>query len=158
MRPTVTTEKGDELMKKAGHENEVIVKPLHVGVSVPDISASITWYEEMLGFKLVFDKYFEQLPARIAFMESGDFSIELFEVEEAAPLPADRRVPNLDIRTHGTKHVAYAVDDLKALMDRLKSKKVDVAMDLFQMEGDLVAFIRDNTGNLIELIQQQAEN
>ena len=144
-------------MKRASHENEVEIKPLHVGVSVPDVSASIAWYEEMLGFRLVFDKYIEQLPARVAFMKQGDFSIELFEVEGAAPLPADRRVPNLDIRTHGTKHVAYAVKDLKTLMESLKSKGVDVAMDLFPMEGDLVAFIRDNTGNLIELIQQQTE-
>jgi methylmalonyl-CoA/ethylmalonyl-CoA epimerase len=42
-------------------------------------------------------------------------------------------------------------------METLKSKGVDVAMDVFPMEGDLVAFIRDNTGNLIELIQHQPE-
>ena len=141
-------------MKKSSQETELKVKPLHVGISVPDVSASIAWYADMLGFRLVSDKYFEQLPARIAFMEQGDFSIELFEVEGAAPLPADRRVPNLDIRTHGTKHIAYAVKDLEALMEMLKSKGVDVAMDLFPMEDDWVAFIRDNTGNLIELIQQ----
>jgi methylmalonyl-CoA/ethylmalonyl-CoA epimerase len=41
-------------------------------------------------------------------------------------------------------------------METLKSKGVDVAMDVFPMEGDLVAFIRDNTGNLIELIQHQS--
>ncbi len=136
---------------------EVLLKPLHVGISVPDMDASIAWYEQMLGFRLVSDKYFEQLPARIAFLEHGDFSIELFEVPGAAPLPADRRTPNLDIRTHGTKHVAYAVDDLSGLMDSLKSKGVDVAMDIFPMEGDLVAFIRDNAGNLLELIQQRQE-
>lgn len=141
-------------MKKCEKENELMVKPLHVGISVPDVSASIVWYTEMLGFRLVSDRYFEKLPARIAFMEQGDFSIELFEVEGAKPLPEDRRVPNLDIRTHGTKHVAYAVKDLETLMDTLKSKGVDVAMDFFLMEGDLVAFIRDNAGNLIELIQQ----
>ena len=135
-------------------EKGIIVKPLHVGVSVPDISASIVWYEEMLNFQLVSDHYYDQLPARIAFMKHGDFSIELFEVEGAAPLPDDRRVPNLDIRTHGTKHIAYAVNDLEALMATLKSKGVDVAMDVFPMEDDLVAFIRDNSGNLIELIQQ----
>jgi hypothetical protein len=39
-------------------------------------------------------------------------------------------------------------------MGTLKSKGVDVAMDIFPMEKDLVAFIRDNAGNLIELIQQ----
>jgi methylmalonyl-CoA/ethylmalonyl-CoA epimerase len=135
-------------------ENGLFLKPLHVGVSVPDIEAAINWYEKMLGFKLVSDKYFAQLPARIAFLEHGDFSIELFEVEGAQPLAEERRTPNLDIRMHGTKHIAYAVKDLKALIGRLKSKGVSVAMDVFPMEGDLVAFINDIAGNLIELIQQ----
>lgn len=143
-------------MTESTHPEKPIVKPLHVGISVPDMDASIAWYEKMLDFKLVSDQYFDKLPARIAFLAHGDFSIELFEVEGAAALPEERRTPNLDIRTHGTKHVAYAVEDLRRLMEELKAKKVDVAMDVFPMEGDLVAFIRDNAGNLIELIQTPA--
>ena len=133
------------------------MKPFHVGISVPDMNASIAWYEQMLGFRLVSDKYFDQLPARIAFLGLGGFSVELFEVPGAAHLPDDRRTPNLDIRTHGTKHVAYAVADLPGLMEAMKSKGVDVAKDVFPMEGDLVAFIHDNSGNLIEPIQHQRE-
>lgn len=133
------------------------LRPLHLGVSVPDLDAAIDWYREMLGFEPISDKYFAQLPARIAFMQHGEFKLELFEVEGATPLPEDRRVPNLDIRTHGNKHIAYGVTDLKALMKTLKAKGADVAMDLFPMEGDLVAFIRDNSGNLIELIQEKGQ-
>lgn len=143
-------------MTESTKEKKQIVKPLHVGISVPDIEASIAWYEKMLDFKLISDKYVEKLPARIAFLAHGDFSIELFEVEGAATLPEERRIPNLDIRTHGIKHVAYAVEDLRSLMDELKAKEVDVAMDVFPMEDDWVAFIRDNAGNLIELIQTPA--
>jgi len=131
--------------------------PLHCGISVPDIEASITWYKEILGFSLVFQKYIPPLKAKVAFLEHGDFSIELFEVEDAAPLPEGRRIPNLDIRTNGIKHVAYAVDNLHNSMVELKSKGADVAIDIFSMEGDLVAFIRDNAGNLIELIQRIAK-
>jgi methylmalonyl-CoA/ethylmalonyl-CoA epimerase len=145
--------KREKRKMSADKEQNLIMKPLHVGVSVPDINASIEWYKNMLGFRLVSDQYIDKLPARIAFLEHGDFSIELFEIEGAAPLPDDRRIPNLDIRTHGNKHVAYAVKDIKALMDTLKEKNVDVAMDIFPMGKDLVSFIRDNAGNLIELIQ-----
>jgi len=132
------------------------IKALHMGVSVPDMEASINWYHDMLGFTLVSDKFIPQLPARIAFLECGEFSVELFQVEGAATLPEERRIPNLDIRTHGTKHVAFAVEDLCNLMKDLKAKQVDIAFDVFPMEGDLVAFIRDNSGNLIELIQRPA--
>ncbi|MBP2644802.1 MAG: hypothetical protein H6Q75_242 [Firmicutes bacterium] len=141
-------------MTQVDKNQEPVIKPLHQGISVADMEASIAWYQKMFGFKLVSDKFIPQLPARIAFMELGDFSIELFVVEGAATLPEDRRTPNLDIRTHGTKHVAYRVQDLRSLMEDLKSKNVDIAMDVFPMEGDLVSFIRDNTGNLIELIQK----
>jgi len=141
-------------MGEYNKECALIVKPLHQGISVSDMEASIVWYQSMLGFKLVSDTFIPQLAARIVFIEHGNFSIELFEVEGAAPLPEDRRKPNLDIRTHGTKHVAYAVADVSTLMADLKAKGVDVAMEIFSMEGDLVAFIRDNTGNLIELIQR----
>ncbi len=144
-------------MSQDKYSGDVLLRPLHVGISVPDMDASIAWYQQMLGFSLVSDKFFDQLPARIAFLELGGFSVELFQVPNAAPLPEDRRVPNLDIRTHGTKHVAYGVEDLAGLMEKLKSKGVDVAMDVFPMEGDLVAFIRDNAGNLIELIEHQRE-
>jgi methylmalonyl-CoA/ethylmalonyl-CoA epimerase len=133
------------------------LKPLHLGVSVPDLDAAIEWYREMLGFEPISDKYFAQLPARIVFMQHGDFKLELFEVEGASPLPEERRTPNLDIRTHGNKHIAYGISDLNALMKSLKAKGADVAMDLFPMEGDLVAFIRDNSGNLIELIQENGQ-
>lgn len=132
------------------------IKALHVGVSVPNMAASIQWYQEMLGFTLVSDQFIPPLSARIAFLEHGEFSVELFQIEGAVSLPEERRFPNLDIRTHGTKHVAYAVQDLRKLMTGLRAKNVDVALDIFTMEGDLVAFIRDNSGNLIELIQKPA--
>lgn len=141
-------------MKASKPTQPPLIKPLHLGVSVPDLDAAVEWYREMLGFELLSDRYFDQLPARIVFMRHADFRLELFEVEGAAPLPKERRTPNLDIRTHGNKHIAYGVRDLKAFMATLKAKGVDVAMDLFPMEDDLVAFIRDNSGNLIELIQE----
>ncbi|MBP1628980.1 MAG: Glyoxalase/bleomycin resistance protein/dioxygenase [Holophagaceae bacterium] len=133
--------------------SNVTIQPLHQGISVANMDESIAWYQKMFGYKLVSDMVIPHL-ARIAFLELGDWSIELFYYEGAAPLPEDRRTPNLDIRTHGTKHVAYLVQDLDTLMADLKSKEVDIAMDVFPMQGDKVAFIRDNTGNLIELIQK----
>ena len=95
----------------------------------------------------------EPIKARVAFLKHGEFSIELFEIEGAKPLPEERRIPNLDIQTHGTKHLAFAVKDIREFVDRLKEKGVDIAMDIFPMEEDLVCFIRDNSGNLLELIQ-----
>jgi methylmalonyl-CoA/ethylmalonyl-CoA epimerase len=143
------------MTQAADHSNRqnLILRPLHFGVSIPKMEESIAWYQEMLGFTLQSDVYMEPIKARVAFLSHGDFSIELFEVAGAKPLPEERRIPNLDLRTHGTKHVAFAVNDIRKLVAELKAKGADIAMDVFPVNQDLVCFIRDNSGNLLELIQ-----
>ena len=61
----------------------------------------------------------EPIKARVAFLKHGEFSIKLFEIEGAEPSPDERRVPNLDIQKHGTKHLAFAVKDIRKFVDRL---------------------------------------
>jgi methylmalonyl-CoA/ethylmalonyl-CoA epimerase len=93
------------------------------------------------------------VPAKVAFLKHGDFYIELFEIEGAVPLPEDRRYPNRDIQTHGIKHLAFAVPDVPDFIDSLKQRSVDIAMDVNMMENKAMAFIRDNAGNLIEIVE-----
>jgi methylmalonyl-CoA/ethylmalonyl-CoA epimerase len=130
-----------------------MIRPLHLGISVPDMDASVEWYREMLGFNKISDEFVEFLNARTVFMQLGDFQIELFQYmgEDKKPLPPERLDPNED---RGTKHLAYCVEDLKSLMEELAAKNVDVVKPIFNMNGDLVCFIRDNSGILIELIQR----
>lgn len=98
----------------------------------------------------------EEVPFKAAFLKRGNFRIELFEVAEAAPLPEARRYPNEDLRTHGTKHIAFAVQDVRAVFAELKQRDVDLATDVFIVEGlGQYGFIRDNAGNLIEILARQ---
>lgn len=129
------------------------LRPHHCGISVPNLEASIAWYRDMLGFSVKARLTLEAVGAKIAFLKHGDFQIELFEVPGAAPLPDDRRYPDVDLRTHGTKHIAFAVEDLKRVVDTLKERGVDIAMDVMNMPDGKVAFIRDNSGILIEFIE-----
>ena len=131
------------------------LKPHHLGISVVDLEASIAWYCEKLDFKVVNRLTLDAIPAKIAFLQHGDFAVELFEVPGASPLPEDRRYPDRDLRTHGTKHIAFAVKDLNKVADTLKKGGVDFAKEVTEIDQTPMAFIRDNSGNLIELIQQQ---
>lgn len=127
----------------------------HCGISVPDLEASIIWYHDMLGFSLERRFVIDVVPFKAAFLRRRDFRIELFEVVGALPLPEERRYPNEDLRTHGTKHIAFAVQDVRAVFAELKRRGVEVAMDVFVVEGiGPGGFIRDNAGNLIELIER----
>jgi len=133
------------------------MRPHHVGISVGDLEGSIAWYRDKLGFALlrVVEIPEAEDAGRVALLERDDFIIELFCLPGAAPLPEDRRHPTRDIMTHGVKHVAYAVADLEAVMDELKAKDVDVAWDVAVHDNTRCAFVRDNTGNLVELVERK---
>jgi len=128
------------------------IRPHHLGVSVPDIDAAIHWYSEMLGFRLESRLHIEKIPAQVAFLCRDQFRVELFEVRGAASLPDDRRVPNLDLCTHGNKHMCFEVPDVAAALAALRSRDADIAFEL-TVDGNPTAFIRDVAGNLIELLE-----
>ena len=129
-------------------------KALHVGISVYDMEQSLDWYEKNLGFRLVKDDgYVPPLRARICFVERDGFQLELFRYDSPVPLPQERKLPNTDLQTVGTKHVAFAVEDLEGFKAHLAANGVDFAHEV-EMDGDHVLFIRDCNGVLIELIEQ----
>jgi methylmalonyl-CoA/ethylmalonyl-CoA epimerase len=129
----------------------------HFGISVPDLDAAVDWYGQMLGFSLEKRLFVAPIPAQVAFVRRGDFRIEIFEVEGAAALPKDRRVPDLDLRTHGNKHLCFEVSDVAAAVARLRDNGADIAFET-RVDGNPTAFVRDCAGNLIEFIQPFAES
>ena len=125
------------------------MKPHHVGISIPDLEASITWYCDVLGFTVIRRGYIQAAHAKNAFLKNADFYIELFQPDNPIPLPDDRRYPNKDVTTHGTKHIAFEVKDLHKVTEVLKKKGIDIAME--RPDGT-VHFIRDNFGILVEFM------
>jgi methylmalonyl-CoA/ethylmalonyl-CoA epimerase len=65
-------------------------------------------------------------------LKRGALRMERFQVQDGKPLPDDRRVPDPDLQAHANKHICFGV------------QSVDAA------EREL----RDNSGNLIEFIEQ----
>jgi len=128
------------------------LRPHHVGLSVPDLEASRRWYSEMLGFEPEKELFIEQIPARVAFLRRGAFRLELFEVVGAQALPEERRQPHTDLRTHGTKHLAFAVPDVDRAVEALRGRGVRVVLH-GRVGGEPMAFISDNAGILLELVQ-----
>lgn len=127
--------------------------PDHFGISVPDLDASIDWYSSMFGFRLEMREFIAVIPAHVAFLRLEGMRIELFQVEGGHPLPPERRDPNLDVRTHGNKHMCYRVVNVAAMVARLRERGADIVFSK-TIHNTPMAFIRDNAGNLIELIQR----
>jgi len=141
----------------------------HFSVSVPDLEGSIAWYSEILGFAVESRFEIEPLSAKAAFLKRGDLRLELWQVSGGEPVPESRRDPNSDLRTAGTKHVAFAVANLQRCLAELVKRGVDIAAvqrdpaEPMLPDPDpaapgktpaFAAFIRDPGGTLIELLDR----
>jgi metallo-beta-lactamase class B len=128
----------------------------HVALSVPNIAESIAWYEKMLGFKgVVRGQPNPNARQQVADLRRGNITIELFQLADAAPLPESRKNPSEDFRTHGVKHFGFEVKNLPAVLAELKAKGVKMAFDMRETPTESFAFISDNAGNAIELIEHK---
>jgi methylmalonyl-CoA/ethylmalonyl-CoA epimerase len=128
----------------------------HVGISVANLDESVNWYVEKLGFELErpIDRN-PNSPTTIARIRRGNFTIELFEIKGAAPLPDYRRDPTADLRVHGLAHFAFAVDDARAAAKELEAKGVKIVLPPREDDRRITFFfISDNSGNTFEFIQR----
>jgi methylmalonyl-CoA/ethylmalonyl-CoA epimerase len=126
----------------------------HSGVSVPSLDQAIDWYGRVLGFELEKRFYIEAARSQAAMIRKGALRFEIFEVENADPMSADRRHPAADLRTHGNKHVAFAVADLDSFLAEMEVKDADIALVVRETFGKS-CFLRDCAGNLIEFVEQE---
>ena len=133
----------------------------HFGISVPDLEEAACWYREKLGLEPLCRYTIEGMGASVAFLERDGFRAEIFELPGSSEMPGSRRDTATDLRVHGLKHVALAVEDLEAFVAELGGRGVEFAtgvLDVPNSGGERFAFFRDNNGNLIELYQPVPEN
>ena len=132
-----------------------VIKALHTGISVRDMDEALAWYENVLGFKPVYDQgYVPPLGAHLYFIEHPTgYQIELFKYDDPQPQEDYRWTPNTDLQHCGTKHLAVAVDDVEPFKDKIAKFGGKIAHEV-QMGDDHVLFINDPSGTIVELIQQ----
>jgi methylmalonyl-CoA/ethylmalonyl-CoA epimerase len=146
------------------------LKPHHVGISVRDLDVAITFWTEVFGFELDFKAELKPIRTVVAFLERDGFRIELFQKEGAVPAHADRLKPNTDLLTHGTKHIAFSVEDVQAAAEKLHARGVRIvgvmrgkgtpmqAEDDPRLDGQkqpaMALFFLDDSDTLVELIRR----
>jgi methylmalonyl-CoA epimerase len=87
----------------------------HVGVAVEDLEAAISLYRDALGLPLAHRERVEEQGVDAALLDVGEGHVELL-----APLGSDTPVGKyLSSRGPGLHHVAYAVADIDAELERL---------------------------------------
>jgi len=146
------------------------LRPHHVGISVADTDEAIAFWSEVFGFELDFKAELKPIRTVVAFLKRDGFRIELFRKEGAVPAHPDRLKPNTDLLTHGTKHIAFSVEDVQAAAERLHAHGVRIVGVMrgkgtpMQAEEDprldgtkapaMALFFLDDSDTLIEIIRR----
>lgn len=129
----------------------------HLGIAVKDLEASIPAYEKLLNTKCYKQEAVESENVITAFFKAGTNKIELLQAtsEESAIAKF------IEKRGEGIHHVAYAVNDIHAEMERLRSEGFRILNEKPKRGADnkLICFVhpRDASGVLTELCQEISE-
>ena len=95
---------------------------VHVGVAVADLDAAITLYEGTFGMPLSHRETVEEQGVEAALLEVGPCHVEL--LRPLGPATAVGRF--LERNGPGLHHVAYRVEDIDAVLGRLKRDGVEL--------------------------------
>jgi methylmalonyl-CoA/ethylmalonyl-CoA epimerase len=125
----------------------------HIAVVVEDIESALTFWRDALGIEM---SHVEEVPSehsRVAFLPVGESEIELVE-----PTNPDTGLGRyLANKGPGMHHVCVEVDDIEAILARLKEKGVQLINETpaSGSGGKKYAFIHPKSafGVLVELYQ-----
>lgn len=126
----------------------------HIGIAVGDLSEALKFYRDALGLEVEAPEEVASQRVRAHFIPTGESAIELLEAT-ADDSPIAKYVAK---RGPGIHHITLRVDDIRAVLARLKEKGIRLIDDAPRpgAHGSLVAFIHPASthGVLVELKQR----
>jgi methylmalonyl-CoA epimerase len=128
----------------------------HVGVAVDDLEASISLYEGGFGMPLGHREVVTEQGVEAVLLDVGDGPVELL-----SPLGEDTPVGKFLARKGpGLHHVAYAVADIDATLEKLTAGGTELIDERPRtgIRGSRVAFLhpRSTGGVLTEIVEPHA--
>ncbi len=126
----------------------------HIGIAVKDLEAANEVYAKLFGAQPYKTETVESEHVSTSFFKVGESKIELLEATD----PESAIAKFIEKKGEGIHHIAYAVDDIKAEMERMKSEGFVVLNDEPKKGADnkLVCFLhpKSTKGVLVELCQE----
>jgi catechol 2,3-dioxygenase-like lactoylglutathione lyase family enzyme len=145
----------------------------HIAISVPDLEAAATWYEEVFGFRrirkdsvtartqapdaAIFKIYGQQLKeVKIAYLSTGNsIGFELFQFVD--PPYKKPEVDGFDFARGGLFHFAVTVADLDAAAKLIQEKGGKLIGEGVEVYGEHALYAADPWGNVIECLTTSFE-
>jgi methylmalonyl-CoA/ethylmalonyl-CoA epimerase len=97
-----------------------IKKISHIGIAVQDLEEQVAFYRDVLGLELESREVVPDQNVEVAMFKVGESTIEL--LSPTSPESAVARF--LDKRGQGIHHLAYEVDDIQQMLQKLEQKDV----------------------------------
>jgi methylmalonyl-CoA/ethylmalonyl-CoA epimerase len=128
----------------------------HVGVAVEDIDAALELYESAFAMPLAHRETVEDQGVEAVLLDVGEGHVELLR-----PLGPETAVGKfLERKGPGLHHVAYAVDDIDATLEKLAGAGLELidSEPRVGIRGSRVAFLhpRSTGGVLTEIVEPAA--
>ena len=129
----------------------------HIGVAVKDIDAALELYETSFEMTVAHRETVESQGVEAVLLDVGDGHVELMR-----PLAPDTPIGKF-LERKGPKlhHVAYAVDDIDATLEKLSAAGLELIDSKARtgIRGSRVAFIepRSTGGVLTEIVEASGE-
>lgn len=123
----------------------------YTGIRVRNMDASIRFYTQVMGMKLLLREKMEATGGEFAELRSSGSPqrLELNWYPEASPyFTPYAEGAELD-------HLAFRVRDVDSTLRDLKAKGIQVALEPFSETGYRLAFVKDPDGIWIELIGKE---
>lgn len=126
----------------------------HIGIAVKDLEAANEIYTKLFNTPPYKTETVESENVSTSFFKVGESKIELLE----ATHPESVIAKFIGKKGEGIHHIAYAVDDIKAEIERMKAEGFIVLNDAPKIGADnkLVCFLhpKSTNGVLVELCQE----
>lgn len=125
----------------------------HLGIATKSIDEALRFWADALGLENVHTETVEDQKVRVAMLPIGESRVELLE-----PISNDSPISKfLEKRGGGIHHIAVEVDDIEAVLARLKANGMRLIDEAPRVgaAGCLVAFVHpaSTNGVLLELVQ-----
>lgn len=131
----------------------MIIKISHIAVVVSDLNEAMEFWVETLGLPLAHVEHVPDQDVDVAFLPSGESEIELLE-----PVSESSGVARfLHKRGPGMHHICFEVDDIEAMLARMKAAGVPLINEepTIGTGGKKIAFVhpKGTGGVLVELYE-----
>jgi methylmalonyl-CoA/ethylmalonyl-CoA epimerase len=127
----------------------------HIGIAVKDLGAAVPLFEKLLNSLCYKTELVENEKVNTAFFKQGQTKIELLESTD----PEGVIARFIEKKGEGLHHIAFAVADIEAEMERLKKEGFVLLNDKPKAGADnkLVCFLhpKQTSGVLIELCMER---